>query len=69
MFDRYRSHIPVAVFENAQKINNIVYALPAHTSRKTHPLDVCAFSPFKAALIEALNMAVAQNWEDKWDPY
>ena len=65
IYDGYRSHMSVPVLEILHKHNTIDYALPAHTSGKTQPLDFCAFSPFKAALNEALNMTVKKDAEDK----
>ena len=50
IYDAYRSHITLNVLDLFHSNNVIVYALPAHTSRKTEPLDVVMFSPFKKAL-------------------
>ena len=46
ILDGYRSHMSVQTLHlyNAHRV--ILYALPAHTSGKTQPLDVTVFSPF-----------------------
>lgn len=52
------------------KANNIVvYALPAHTSRKTQPLDVLGFSLFKVALNFAISTVLSANELDELDMY
>lgn len=50
-----------------KKFNNagfIVYALPAHTSGKTQPLDVAAFSCFKADLNRSAALVVETGYEE-----
>lgn len=65
----YRSHMSLSALEKLHNHNIIVYALPAHTSGNTEPLDVNIFSPSKAALNEAINIAVSKEDPNKWDTY
>eukprot|EP00171_Calliarthron_tuberculosum_P002273 IDg2273t1 len=66
IFDAYRSHMSLQVIQLFHDNGVVVYALPAHTSGKTQPLDVVTFSVFKNALNEALNAAAST---DKLDVY
>lgn len=43
-------HLSIPVLQLFDRQNIIVYALPAHKSGKTQPLDVVVFSAFKEAL-------------------
>ena len=43
ILDGYRSHMSLAALETLDFNNAIVYALPAHTSGKTQPLDATIF--------------------------
>jgi len=49
-YDAYRAHLSLEVLELFSANNIIVYAVPAHTSGKSQPLDVVLFSSFKNAL-------------------
>lgn len=69
IYDGYRSHMSLQVLQLLHQNGIIVYALPAHTSGKTQPLDVCLFSPFKDALNEAMNLCISQDKDDKWDTF
>lgn len=61
IYDGYRSHMSLAVLEFFKTIGDIVYALPAHTSGKTQPLDLVSFALFKTKLDELLS-SVASLW-------
>ena len=50
IYDAYRSHMSLEVLQLFEDHGVVVYALPAHTSGKTQPLNVVLFSPFKKAL-------------------
>ena len=50
IYDGYRSHMSLSVLQLFAENNIVIYALPAHTSGKTQPLDVVAFSVFKRKL-------------------
>ena len=67
VLDGYRSHMAVGPLELLDAHINIVYALPAHKSGKTQPLDVTVLSAFKAALNDAINIAVLRNGDKNWD--
>ena len=69
ILDGYRSHMSLAALETLDFNNVIVYALPAHTSGKTQPLDVTIFSPFKSVLNEAINLAIAKDEQNTWDTF
>ena len=60
-YDAYRSHTTLDVLELFNKINIIVYALPAHTSGKKQPLNVVLFSTFKNALNESTSLACSRG--------
>ena len=47
VFDGYRSHMSLRVLELFEADRTIVYALPAHTSGNTQPLDVVLFHHLK----------------------
>jgi hypothetical protein len=49
-YDGYRSHLAVEALEMLVDAGVIVYALPAHTSGSTQPLDVAVSGPFKQAM-------------------
>jgi DDE superfamily endonuclease len=50
IYDGYRSHLGLEVLKTLMNCSVLAYALPAHTSGTTQPLDVGIFSPFKQAL-------------------
>lgn len=50
IFDGYSSHLSLRVLLRLVEKNVIVYALPAHTSHLTQPLDVTVFGPMKEAV-------------------
>ena len=67
IYDGYRAHLSLHVLERLLNGNVVVYALPAHTSGKTQPLDVVQFAAFKAALNRCVR-DTAQTAPDKaWD--
>ena len=55
VYDAYRSHISLEVLGVFKNHGIEIYALPAHTSGKTQPLDVVLFSVFKNALNDAVS--------------
>jgi len=59
----------LAVLELFQRHNVVVYALPAHTSGKTQPLDVVLFGAFKRALNNVMNEAASTDNLDNWDVF
>eukprot|EP00171_Calliarthron_tuberculosum_P001809 IDg1809t1 len=54
LYDGYRSHMSLKALQILQRGNVETYALPAHTSGTTQPLDVSIFSPFKHYINESL---------------
>jgi hypothetical protein len=50
IYDGYRSHLGLEALKTLMVCGVLAYALPAHTSGTTQPLDVNVFSPFKQAL-------------------
>ena len=69
ILDGYRCHMSVRTLEMLNAHGVIVYALPAHTSGKTQPLDVTVFSSFKNALNEAVNLSVSKSYSNDWDVF
>ena len=59
--DGYRSHMAVSTLELLDAHNIVVYALLDPLSGKTQPLDVTVFSGFKAALKDAIDIAVLRT--------
>ena len=57
IYDGYRSHMGIEVLEILKTGGNIAYALPAHTSGLTQPLDVGVFGPFKQHLNRLIHEA------------
>ncbi|CDF36103.1 unnamed protein product [Chondrus crispus] len=57
VYDGYRSHMGLKIFEIVREGNIIAYALPAHTSGTTQPLDLHVFRSSK----ENLNTKIAQT--------
>ena len=55
IYDAYRSHISLEVLEVFLRNGIVVYALPAHSSGKTQPVDVVLFAAFKGALNNAVS--------------
>lgn len=55
VYDAYRSHISLEVLGVFKNHGIEIYALPAHTSGKTQPLDVVPFSVLKNALNDTVS--------------
>eukprot|EP00171_Calliarthron_tuberculosum_P006015 IDg6015t1 len=69
IYDAYRSHMSLNVLNLFRQNGIVVYALQAHTSGKTQPLDVVVFSAFKNALNESLNAAASSDCLDVYDTF
>lgn len=54
-YDGYRSHIALRVLDLFRDNEVVLYALPAHTSGKTQPLDASLFGTFKVNFNETIN--------------
>lgn len=54
-YDGYRSHMTLRVLELFRDNGIVVYALPAHTSEKTQPIDASLFGSFKVKLNEIIS--------------
>ena len=70
VLDGYRSHMTYQALRILQTGGVIVYALPAHTSGYTQPLDVSVFGPFKESLrasVEGLASPCVRNKYDIFD--
>ena len=70
ILDGYRSHMTYQALKILQTGGVIVYALPAHTSGYTQPLDVSVFGPFKESLranVERLASPCVSNKYDIFD--
>lgn len=59
-YDAHRAHMTSAVIENLYRNKIAVMALPAHTSDRIQPLDVCVFRPFKHFVNEAFTKKAAE---------
>ena len=57
-YDAHRSHMSLRVLEHFKENNVIVYALPAHTSGVTQPLDVITFGSMKQKLDGLISNAI-----------
>lgn len=68
-YDGYRSHMSIEALEILEEGGVIAYALPAHTSGTTQPLDVGVFSPFKSAYREELRLVTSAAEERKLDEF
>ena len=55
LYEGYRSHMSYEALKIRDDGNVIVFALPAHTSGTTQPLDVGIFGPFKANINRLLH--------------
>ena len=69
VYDAYRSHISLEVLGVFKNHGIEIYAVPAHTSGKTQPLDVVVFSVFKNALNDAVSNCSGFKNERKLDLY
>lgn len=69
IYDAYRSHLSLQVLRLFRDNGVVVYALPAHSSGKTQPLDVVCFSVFKNALNKSLNAAASTDKLDVYDSF
>ena len=67
IYDAYRAHISLEVLELFLSNNIIVYALPAHSSGKTQPLDTVLFSVFKTSLNTVLSNCAAVQCQNPFD--
>lgn len=70
ILDGYRCHMAYPILKLLETHGIIVYALPAHTSGSTQPLDVSVFGPFKEHLrncIEELATPFSTNVYDVFD--
>lgn len=54
VYDGYRSHLSLPVLKLFKQNGIVIYALPAHSSGKTQPLDTVVFSSFKGSINETL---------------
>ena len=68
-YDSYRSHMSLKVLEHFKTSNVLVYALPAHTSGKTQPLDVVTFGSMKQSLDELISNAIEIETLEAFDIY
>ena len=57
VYDGYRSHMGLKVFETFREGNGMAYALPSHTGGTTQALDPYVFRSFK----ESLKMPIPQT--------
>ena len=57
-YDAYGAHMSLSVLELLRQHRIVVYALPAHTSSNTQPLDVVLFSSYKRELASAIAKTV-----------
>jgi hypothetical protein len=53
--DGYRCHMSIQALDTFASGRVIAYALPAHTSSITQPLDVAVFGPFKSYLNDTIS--------------
>ena len=70
LMDGYRSHMRYKTLRFLHSANVIAYALPAHTSGVTQPLDVSIFGAFKSKLhdlVDGMSTAGAVNVYDQID--
>lgn len=68
-YDGYRAHMSLPVLTKFLDGGVIAYALPSHTSGKTQPLDLVAFSRFKAALKAVVSSTVVPLQAHSLDLY
>lgn len=68
-YDAYGAHMSLAVLLLLRAHRVVVYALPAHTSGRTQPLDVVAFGMFKRELNVALNSALLTQQHEQLDTF
>lgn len=69
IYDSYATYMRIRVLEMFRANNILVYALPAHTSGKTQPLDDFAFAFFKRSLIDAIAKVQRANVLEELDMY
>ena len=70
ILDGYRCHMIYKVLKLLESNGVIVFALPAHTSGSTQPLDVSIFGPFKEYLrgcIQRMSSPLVTNCYDVFD--
>ena len=67
VLDGYRSHMTYQALRILRTRGVIVYALPAHTSRYTQPLDVSVFGPFKESLRASVGRLASPCVSNKYD--
>lgn len=68
-YDGYRSLMILRALENFEQNGVCVYALPAHSSGKTQPLDVVLFSLFKKHLQDTIEMAACLEKVSMFDGF
>lgn len=61
LYDSYRSQITIPALESFADAGIMAYALPAHTSGTTHPLDCNVFASFKAHCRQMLDRICPTN--------
>ena len=66
-YDAYNAHMSLTVLMLFRTKRIVVYALPAHTSGKTQPLDVVAFSIYKRELNTAISSTVRVGHPEELD--
>jgi len=69
IYDAYRSHMSLDVLLYFEKNGIIAFALPAHTSGITQPLDVGIFQPFKAALHNVIRSMCSPDMNNVFDVF
>ena len=61
VYDRHSTHINLALITLAREQNVTLIKLPAHTTDKLQPLDVCCFRPLKVAWDKAIARWAIEN--------
>ena len=69
IFDGYGAHMSLRVLELFRRNRIIAYALPAHTSGTTQPLDVVMFSEYKRELNNAIAATLKTADADQLDMF
>lgn len=68
-YDGYRSHMSIEALEVLNDAGVIAYALPAHTSGTTQPLDVGVFGAWKSHYREDIRLLTASSNSRKLDEF
>ena len=69
LYDAYRSHMSLQALKTFEQGGIVAFALPAHTSGSTQPMDVGVFQPFKSQLNTTIRCVCSVYMDNVFDVF